>query len=1022
MVIFLAQDDQTTGQPAGQTPISGNETPVSVPPVQNNQSTPQSLSGIPPSGNSNGTQSNNEKPGNLDDQSAYTPNVSQAPESMSAGKKLGIAILGMFIIVGIVYFLYGGFSSNSPIPSITIPTLPFSNNAAARGISYCTSINSPGKYYLSGNVAVSGNKTSACISIDSSNVLLDGRGNRILGEGPYVQIPPYSYGIRVANVTNVTILNVTVLKFSYDIYLGNVSNSKVYNSNAINGTISGIYLMDSYKNDIRHNTVFASSGQHGGIGLTGGGNNTLMGNIATDNAYYGFWINSSGNTFRNDNVNNNPIDLACGINSELRYSNIFVNSSCSVNNKCNFAYCSSKNVPASLLTPLPATIRSCGLISSPGTYDMASSINMSYYTNTTSKFGVNACITINSPNVRLNCNNNTIYNAGYGIYLSGYYNDVISNCKMYNNTYGIYMANSFDDNITSSGSTAGRYGAYFLNDTSFNISDMKLMGNTYGIYLNSSFGLTFSKINATGNTYGTYYGSGTSSSFFSSRFVSNSKADFFCSVKTYNSTFETFQGNSCGLTDCSWASSCTSHILVPLPTYPVFSCGTISVPGNYSLNTALISSSAGVCMTINASNVKLDCNGKIIEGAAQGTAFYINGNNNVSLSNCNISKFNTGINAKHVKFLSVTNTIINGAADGFSLSQGNFSTISLVKVSNFTNVGFSFSGVDNSAVSNDTANSGITNATGFSFSGSYKNIITGNTGSSNPSYGFIFNNSNSNLIYNNTATSNIKYDYACDSGSSGIYANNGRTNIGITKNNCAWMVMSAPGASSSCYSISKSSYVVLHQDMLYTAGSTCYYVFNTNSSLNKGTVINCNGHTVYSTNGGTFANINGAQGTVIENCNLIGFSKDVITNGRDTKVLNDTIVNSAYSVILNNTAYPVVQNDTFNNDTYGIYSQSSNYGSINNNRFINMGYGIYLLGGSAFRIIGNDISTSANVAISILNSQLNQLQDNTANGNTFGISCSQYATNSTANQDQGGNSCNSNNQCTWMTSSQSCKV
>ena len=234
--------------------------------------------------------------------------------------------------------------------------------------------------------------------------------------------------------------------------------------------------------------------------------------------------------------------------------------------------------------------------------------------------------------------------------------------------------------------------------------------------------------------------------------------------------------------------------------------------------------------------------------------------------------------------------------------------------------------------------------------------------------------------------------------------------------------MSAPGASSSCYSISQPSYVVLHQDLLYTAGSTCYYIFNTNTSSGKGTTINCNGHTVYSTNGGTFADINGAQGTVIENCNLIGFTKDVITNGRNTKMLNDTIVNSAYSVILNNTTYPVVQNDTFNNDTYGVYSQSSKFGSITNNRFINMGYGIYLLGGSAFKIMGNDISTSADVAISILDSQLNQLQNNIANGNTFGISCSQYATNSTANQDQGGNSCNSNNQCTWMTSSQSCKV
>jgi parallel beta-helix repeat (two copies) len=197
------------------------------------------------------------------------------------------------------------------------------------------------------------------------------------------------------------------------------------------------------------------------------------------------------------------------------------------------------------------------------------------------------------------------------------------------------------------------------------------------------------------------------------------------------------------------------------------------------------------------------------------------------------------------------------------------------------------------------------------------------------------------------------------------------------------MVMSPPISTPSCYSISKPSYVQLQQDVLYTSGSTCYYIFNSNSSSGKQTTINCNGHTVYAPNGGTFADINGAESTIIENCYLIGFSKGVVSNARNTKIINSTIANAQYSVILNGTSYSNVENDTFNNDTYGVYSQSSSYGVISNNNFINPGYGIYLLGGTAFRIIENHIGSSADTAISLLNSQLDQLQNNLANGNAL---------------------------------------
>ena len=113
--------------------------------------------------------------------------LSQAPEEMSTSKKIGIAILGIVIIFGLVYVLYLR-PSNNTTPSIINQIIPSPHSSSSgRRISFCTSINSPGNYYISGNISSGTNRSVACIAIESSNVILNGKGNRIIGSGPYVQ-------------------------------------------------------------------------------------------------------------------------------------------------------------------------------------------------------------------------------------------------------------------------------------------------------------------------------------------------------------------------------------------------------------------------------------------------------------------------------------------------------------------------------------------------------------------------------------------------------------------------------------------------------------------------------------------------------------------------------------------------------------------------------------------------------------------------------------------------------------------
>ena len=937
--------------------------------------------------------------------------IMQANSGDTGGRtRIILSVLAILILAAAVYSIYS-YTSKAP-PVRTVPPAPKPKS----DILSCESITSPGIYNV--DAELSSQPSGSCLIISSNNVRINGNGNKIMGNGPFVQTPPFSYGVEIDGVSNVTVDNLNVSRFSYDIFLANATSSMVSNNIALNGTISGVYLYGSSNNIVTNNKAFGAGSQAGGLGINAGGNNTVSYNHIMYNAYYGAYVNSSGNKFLENNISSNPVDLFCSSSASLRKSNSFEGSACSVNYYCNFAYCSKTNLPSNLSSiVLSKNIDSCGVINTPGDYQIKSNLDLSNYVNTSNPLSNNICIKINTPNVRLDCRNNTIYNSYYGVF-SNNYNTIINNCNFYNNTYAVYLNNAFDSSIYKGSVTHSKYGAYLLNISSSSIFGTIYAEDTYGIYLNNTSSVVINSTSASNNTYGVYYESGQTNTFLSSVFSGNSKEDFFCSAATYNSSFNIMQSNSCGLTDCSWGT-CERKVLPPVTTYPVFGCSTLSVPGNYTLDSGIIQTHGSGCLSITSNSVSLNCNKKFIEGDGIGSGISVRNSSYVTLIGCDLNTYSTGINASNAPHLEINNANISAVGVGISLQNSNDSSVTNSTITTFSKLGFSFSGVDYGTVSGDRASQGVSNATGFSFNSSNHNIIRENLANSNPNYGILFSESRQNLVSNNTAESNINYDYQCGGSSSGIYAESGGVNIGITKNSCLWLVEQNPLVPPSCYLVSHSTDIAMQSDMLYTYGATCYSFITTNSSSGSQSTINCRGHTVVSTKGGTFANIQ-APYVTIENCNLVGFSRAVVSSSSYTELVNDTITNSNYSVEFDNATYPSVSSSFFTNSTYGIYGQDSRYGSITKNTFVNVSHGIELLDGSAFQILNNMVNTATS-GLSLFNSQLNILQSNSfLNTTSYGIECTQFASNSSNNFDHGGNICSTNNGCLWMSSSTGC--
>jgi parallel beta-helix repeat protein len=951
----------------------------------------------------------------------------------------------LLLAVAVIVVLAVGFAAlqlmRSPAPSTTIATVSTTSSvtttvaqSSVSNINNCTRITKGGTYFLTRNINTS-NTAGACITVSASNVKLVGNGNSVTGSGPYSGVAPYSYGIALNGVSNVTITGFRVLKFSYDIYLNRSANSVIIGNNATKSSISGIYLLGSVNNTVQSDYVSASDSAQGGVYLAAGSNgNRVLNNTVQNNVYAGIVVNSTGNSFSKNRLLQNPQDIKCNATSAPRHANNFSSSSCSTNYRCEFAQCTT-NVPYNLsaISIGPGgSVSTCGQISYPGRYVLASNLSTSAYLNNSRPADLaQPCLRVAVSNVKLSCGGNSISNSGYGVYLASTVNTSVSNCVMKNDTYGVYFKNQlgplFISNLSAVGST---YGIYIQNATGGKVSNVILTNNTYGIYLNLTNGVSFSSINAKGNRYGAYAASGGSDVFSSGIMMNNSKADIYCTAATYSAnSSDIMQNIACGVTDCSWAAACKTHVLPSLTSYPISACQPITVPGNYSLTQTIIA--RGTCFNISSSNVAFNCKGHSITGTASGGAFMMNNRSNVTISNCRINQFKFGVNATSSNTIGLTSISMANVTQGVYFGRVSRSNVVNVSMQEYSVSGFNFSRTSGTTVTQDSATSGVGGASGFVFSNDTGDQVSFNNAGPNGGYGFALLNSVRNTFFNNSAFGNSPFDYFCyPSSSAGLYANQGGVNQGLTKNTCRWIVeLPAIPQGPQCEGITSSDNIVLGSDMLYTYGGTCFSVSSVSGtfggSTGNNTVINCNGHTVLATNGGTFVNIvNGTSGVKVMNCYLRNFTTGVSVSGLYATVTNNTFLNTGTGVsLLPGSNFATVQRNNIQNSTYGVATSNTNYINIMTNAFYGVSNAIGVTGGTS-ATVENNTATNGAYGLVLSNAVSTLVMSNLLlNMSAGGMYCSGFSTsNNVASHDFGGNRCTSNRNCTWVTSSPMCKA
>ena len=276
---------------------------------------------------------------------------------------------------------------------------------------------------------------SKTILIDSDNIILDGDGHTLFGNG--TQYGVYSYGKEGLIIKNMKIIN-----YSNGIKFEEVKNSTITHNSISNNKYNGIYfLCDSYNNTISFNNFSNNNnnmdfGHEGDIFFElGCNNNTIIGNdfdnnIKSNSNGIFIWCFSNYNIIINNKISNVTIELMDGCNANTIINNTISGGS---------IWDSHANGDTKIINN---TI-SGGSI---GIY-MTGDNTIINNTISNSKYGIvyldhTRCDTVIG---------NHISNTEYGISLSGLdcdcNNHKIINNNITNNDYGIYISNANDNLI-----------------------------------------------------------------------------------------------------------------------------------------------------------------------------------------------------------------------------------------------------------------------------------------------------------------------------------------------------------------------------------------------------------------------------------------------------------------------------------------------------------------------------------------------------------------------------------------------
>ena len=814
-------------------------------------------------------------------------------EIIKSSRKGGLpVILLVFIVIvlaaAVFFFLsYDGYILKAPTTT-TVSTIP----SKISTITSCEIIPRPGDYFLASNVKTQ-IQGGPCINVSVSNVNIECDSNKITGSGPYVDVPPFTYGVWIVNKTNVTITGCNIENFSYGVFVENSNNININNNNVSVNYVSNIYLNNTHNSSVGNNYLSKASGPDGSIYLTNRTSGVNINNNSVEyNLFYGINVNASNNTFSRNFLNNTQFAFRCSVPngfviSSKAYGNICYNST-----GCGFVSCIGINIPTNIskLT-VQNPINECGSITSSGTYVLSSNINMQNYVNITNILSLlTPCIRVAAQDVVINCKGFTIYNSTIGISDMNEPNLTIENCNIVSAEKGIVLLNATQTTLYNVTLTKEEYGLEITNTSIGTVTNLTATGDTYGVTLSGSFSNIFQNLNLLHNTFGLYLDNNSfSNTFNKGTILNNTQMDVYATPDSANASYDLMLSITCGYTNAIWGT-CAHYVPPPSAFIPVTTCRTISLPGNYLLLSSIEKANSN-CIQILSSNVIFNCINHIISASPSvvgGSAMVVSNSTNVSVYSCGFNNFKTSLNVYNSSAVVINNASIQGSLYGqYGISLNNVvnATVFNSLINGTSNASISLVHTKASKILKNVITYGEPNLNiGILINNSQNNLISNNTGSRNNIGMYLIGNSLNNTILSNLMQLSTKFDYECIGINNALAAENGGVNYGTTANICDWLATITPANPTiSCTLVQQPGLIFITQDYKYDSGSDCFDI-----SAND-TTINCAGHTILATNGGTFANFTNSQGGVVKNCLLKGFSSTIVAKNSTISVLNNTI-------------------------------------------------------------------------------------------------------------------------------------
>ncbi len=299
---------------------------------------------------------------------------------------------------------------------------------------------------------------------------------------------------------------------------------------------------------------------------------------------------------------------------------------------------------------------------------------------------------------------------------------------------------------------------------------------------------------------------------------------------------------------------------IPAPV-EITSCGTYnSASTTYYLGAPI--SGFSTCIYLEGDYITLDCRNNAITGDGSGIGIVVDSGNNVTVENCSVQDFDTGVDFSNTANDTLINSTISATSgDGVYLESSSQSVdLSGISVSSQDSEGIYTYNSDNDSFTDIDATSD--NSVGFQMDYSYNNIVTDVNASSGTDMGVALDYSYNNTMtdvqalapggeyglylfgsYNNTLT-----DISASSGSNyGIYVygsdNNTFTGLNISSSIYACYLYSSNGNAFS--------------DVIASSNSTAMYIqYSNNNTMSGSWFSSADGNSIYMDNsaGDMFAN------------------------------------------------------------------------------------------------------------------------------------------------------------------------